>query len=59
MSSSSSNDTEDQITMTFLDVMEQVMSILVAEEVVFSLTPWSKCRQRYVNRDHKVAHFML
>jgi hypothetical protein len=34
MSSSNSNEIEDQITIPFSDVMDEAMSILQAEEVV-------------------------
>jgi hypothetical protein len=36
MSSSNSNEMKDQITMAFLGVMDEIMSILKAEEVVTS-----------------------
>jgi hypothetical protein len=38
MSSSNSSEMEDQITMTFLGVMDEVMSILEVEEVVVAAT---------------------
>jgi hypothetical protein len=63
MSSSNSSETEDQLTMVFLDVMEEVMSMLQVKEVTaaaaFSSTRGLNYRQRYVNRDHKVDHFRL
>jgi hypothetical protein len=49
--------------MVFQGVMEEVMSMLQAEEVVASAdsssTQGPKRRRRYVNRDHEVAHFRL
>jgi hypothetical protein len=45
--------------MVFSDVMEQVMSILVAEEVGSSLTPRAKHRWRYVNCDREATHLRL
>jgi hypothetical protein len=54
---------EDQITMAFLDVMDETIRILQGEEAVaataFLLTRQSKHHRCYVNRDHKVAHFRL
>jgi hypothetical protein len=48
MSSSNSSEMDDQIVMIFLDVMDEVMSILQAEEAAAaaasSSTRWSKCR---------------
>jgi hypothetical protein len=45
--------------MAFLDVMEQAMSILTAEEGGSSLTPRSKRRRCYVNCDREAAHLRL
>jgi hypothetical protein len=54
---------DDQIVMVFSDVMDEAISILQAEEVVATAastsTRRSKRHRRYVNRDHKMAHFML
>jgi hypothetical protein len=51
---------KDQITMTFLGVMDEIMSILKAEEVVTSSsTWWLKRRRHYVNYDREAAHFRL
>jgi hypothetical protein len=63
MYSSNSSEIEYQLTMVFQDVMEEVMSMLQAKEAVIatasSSTRGVKRRQRYVNRDHKAAHFRL
>jgi hypothetical protein len=49
--------------MAFQGIMEEVMSILQAEEataaVASSSTRRSKYHRRYVNRDREVAHFRL
>jgi hypothetical protein len=49
--------------MAFQDVMEEVMSMLQAEEVAAiaasSSTRGPKRRRRYVNRDREAAHFRL
>jgi hypothetical protein len=54
---------DDQIVMTFLDILDEVMSILQAEEVVAAVASLStrqpKCHRRYVNRDREAAHFGL
>jgi hypothetical protein len=55
-SSSSSDAMEDQIVMALSSGMEETMSMLIAEEVGSSLTPRSKRRQCYVNRDREMAH---
>jgi hypothetical protein len=63
MSSSNSNEIEDQITMVFQGIMEEAMNMLQAEEVATaatsSSTRGSKHRRRYVNRDHEATHFRL
>jgi hypothetical protein len=59
MSSSSSYEMNDQIIMTFSDVMEQALSILTVEEGDSSLTPRPKRRRRYANRDREVTHLRL
>jgi hypothetical protein len=63
MSSSNSSEMEDQITVAFSSVMDEVMSIVQVEEVVAATTSlsiqWPKRRRRYVNRDREVAHFRL
>jgi hypothetical protein len=54
---------EDQITVTFSGVMDEVMSIVQVEEVVVatasSSIQWPKRHRCYVNRDREVAHFRL
>jgi hypothetical protein len=54
---------ENQLTMTFQDVMKEVMSMLQAEEVVAAIASSSirgpKRHRRYVNRDREPAHFRL
>jgi hypothetical protein len=54
---------EDQITVAFSSVMDEVMSIVQVEEVVAatasSSIQWPKRRRRYVNHDHEVSHFRL
>jgi hypothetical protein len=50
---------EDQIIMAILSVIEQVMSILAAEESGSSSAQRSKRRRRYVNYDRKAAHLKL
>jgi hypothetical protein len=50
---------DDQLNMTFQNVMEEDMSILQVEEVITSSTRGPKCCQRYVKRDHEAAHFRL
>jgi hypothetical protein len=49
--------------MVFQGIMEEVMSMLQAEEVAIvtasSSTRGVKRRRRYVNRDHKAVHFRL
>jgi hypothetical protein len=49
--------------MTFQSVMEEVMSMLQAEEaataVASSSTRGPKCHRRYVNRDREATHFSL
>jgi hypothetical protein len=53
----------DQLTIVFQGVMEEVTSILQAEEAAAAATSLStrgtKCRQRYVNRDREAAYFRL
>jgi hypothetical protein len=54
---------EDQITMTFSSVMDEVISILKAEEAVtvvaLSSTQRPKRHRCYVNRDSEAAYFRL
>jgi hypothetical protein len=50
---------EDQIAMTLLGVMEQDMSILIAEEAGSSSALRVKHHRRYVNCDHEAAHLRL
>jgi hypothetical protein len=54
---------EDQLTIMFQGVMEEVMSMLQPEEVAAaaasSSTRGSKHHRRYVNRDREAAHFRL
>ncbi len=61
MSSSNSSEMEDQITMAFLDIMDEAMSIVQAEEATaataFSSTQMLKHRRCYVNHDREAAHF--
>jgi hypothetical protein len=63
MSSSNSSGIEDQLTMTFQDVMEEAMSMLQTEEVTTaaasSPTRGTKRHRRYVNRECEAAHFRL
>jgi hypothetical protein len=63
MSSSNSNEIEDQLTMTFQGVMKEVMRMLQAEEVMAAVaslsTRGTSHRRRYVNRDREAAHFKL
>jgi hypothetical protein len=63
MSLSNSSEMEDQITMAFLDVMDEAMSIVQAEEATaataFSSTQMLKHHRCYVNRDREAAHFRL
>jgi hypothetical protein len=63
MSSSNSSKMEDQLTMAFQGVMEEVMSMLQVEEVTVVAASLStrgpKHHRRYVNHDHEVAHFRL
>jgi hypothetical protein len=54
---------ENQLTMTFQDVMEEVISMLQAEEVAAAAASSSKQgpqrRRWYVNRGREAAHFRL
>jgi hypothetical protein len=63
MSSSNSSEIEDQITMTFSDVMDEAMSIMQAKEAAAAATSSStrqpKRRRRYVNYDREPAYFRL
>jgi hypothetical protein len=63
MHSPNSSEMEDQLTMTFQDVMEEAMSMLQAKDVATvaassSIQGPKHCRQ-YINRDCEVAHFKL
>jgi hypothetical protein len=63
MHSPNSSEMEDQLTMTFQDVMEEAMNMLQTEEVATvaassSIQGSKHCRQ-YINRDCEVAHFKL
>jgi hypothetical protein len=63
MSSSNSNEMEDQIVMAFSGVMDEAMSIMQAEEAAATSASLStrrpKFRRRYINRDREAAHFRL
>jgi hypothetical protein len=63
MSSSNSSEMKDQIIMAFLDVIDEVMSILKAEEAVATTASSStrrlKRRRRYFNLDREAAHFRV
>jgi hypothetical protein len=50
---------DDEITMTFLDTMEQAMSILTAEEAGSSSTPRHRRHRCYVNRDREATYLRL
>jgi hypothetical protein len=61
MSSSNSSEMEHQITMTFVGVMNEAMSIAQAEEAATasSSTRGPKRRRCYVKHDREAAHFRL
>jgi hypothetical protein len=63
MSSSNSSKIEDQLIMTFQGIIEEVMSMLQAEEVAAaaasSSTRGLKRHRRYVNRGREAAYFRL
>jgi hypothetical protein len=63
MSSSSSSEMKNRLTMAFQGIMKEVMSILQAEEVVAAAVSSSvrglKRRRWYVNHDREAAHFRL
>jgi hypothetical protein len=63
MHSPNSSEMDDQLTMTFQDVMEEAMSMLQAEDATTvaasSSTQGPKHCRQYVNRDCEVAHFKL
>jgi hypothetical protein len=50
---------EDQIVMGPSGIMEQIITILGAEEVGSSLTPRPRRRQCYINHDLEAAHLRL
>jgi hypothetical protein len=50
---------EDQITMVFLDVMDEAMSIVQEEAAASSSTRRPKHHQRCINRDRGAAHFRM
>jgi hypothetical protein len=63
MSSSNSNEMEDQIAIAFLGVMDKAMSIVQVEEAATaaasSSTRRPKHRRCYVNRNREAAYFRL
>jgi hypothetical protein len=63
MSSSNSSEIEDQITIAFLGIMDEAMSILQAEELAAAAASSSTRRPKlcrcYVNYDREAAHFRL
>jgi hypothetical protein len=63
MSSSNSSEMKDQIIMVFLGVIDEVMSILKAEEAIATTASSStrrlKRHRRYVNLDREAAHFRV
>jgi hypothetical protein len=54
---------DDQLTMTFQGIMEEIMNMLQAKELAAaaasSSTRGPKHRPWYINRDHEAAHFKL